>query len=926
MKESQKPHEADQETIRNKEANEEAEVTETSSSSDAEDLALLEEVNRIKARLEAKLQAKQLRKVTKSNDNAPDKAQATITSNKAQATIISDKAQATITQELSSKTSSPDGDSKAETNIALIMTPRKPHNQQNSESSGNDEPNPDMTTPTKTSTLLVSPGFRTPSPPPRSRYFMSPPSGSSSRKRQHSPSPLPRRGSLSLSQRSNNSTPVSARKIRTLGGVTGTPEKRLLNYKASDPNVQTAVKGTTDLFQDLFDEDLDDAFLDELLDNEGLDQPASDGPAKKEDSKDSSNGVAKSTNGDGSTKPTLTEVVQAQRQKQETQAKHRSTFRTLAAACETLSPEELEKLGHAEDYDPITKLQIMDRITTCEDTARMTHNLRIIPIKDGEKIRENSVQRLPGGVLRLPRLGTLPGKSDDTNSKTVADAELKSWLVAGVVGAKSTKRVTSKKVKYCQFHLCDLQSSHIVVFMFKEVMEKYHDIIRVGDIVAIMDPKVLHQAERSGVIGVQVEHPDCLLILGTSSSFGQCEAIKLNGDKCGRALDKRGSAYCNYHVMMAANRHRNQRSSLIVGTSSIYDIDKAPLQSGSNSLPRNGGTSRPALEKSRISSKETTYIFDDGGVGTSSMVDSKSPRNGSNQPDTSLSNFLMSQNNLGGQYLRQAKASKDVAWAKDVSSPKTPTNSSELFPAEMIRRMGYDPVTGQFVPGSPKRRNDDLQARERSIRLLTERVKSPPAPMRSLSDTMPLDRKRTIDIKGTTRSIAQPRSVKSTAAAAKGGREVQEDVFFGSKPQQNSTIPCTPAKKWVDLDDGSCSSDSDDSPLLSLSQQRTKNLQESRGRPQVPVHSIPSAKPAAILPKRKATLSAPTSSMVNPFLVNKTPVEGSNSQLDNLEPKSKSSDLSSSDTQPCTPASQIASNDGIQVAKKQRYIELSDSE
>jgi hypothetical protein len=152
-----------------------------------------------------------------------------------------------------------------------------------------------------------------------------------------------------------------------------------------------------------------------------------------------------------------------------------------------------------------------------------------------------------------------------------------------------------------------------------------------------------------------------------------------------------------------------------------------------------------------------------------------------------------------------------------------PTNNSELFPVEMIRRMGYDPVTGKFVPGSPKRANDDLEARERSIRLLAERVKSPPGPMQPLSAMSP-SRRRTIEVKGTTRSIAQPRASKSSAKDEHG---VQGNVFLLSpKPGAPGA-----GQKWVSLDDGSSEEEIDrGSPLLSLSHQRAKILQETRAR------------------------------------------------------------------------------------------------
>jgi hypothetical protein len=153
----------------------------------------------------------------------------------------------------------------------------------------------------------------------------------------------------------------------------------------------------------------------------------------------------------------------------------------------------------------------------------------------------------------------------------------------------------------------------------------------------------------------------------------------MNGENCGKIMDRRGSVYCNYHIMMATNKHRNQRGSLIAGTTSVYDLERGPSQAGSATMPRKIGAGRqtnthPERQRALAQEpKETTYIFRDGGVGSSSMIDHDDTKKGSQKADGGLSTFLMSQNNPGGQYLRQANTSKDVAWAKDITSPSKST-------------------------------------------------------------------------------------------------------------------------------------------------------------------------------------------------------------------------------------------------------------
>ncbi|KAG0304891.1 hypothetical protein BGZ98_004856 [Dissophora globulifera] len=833
------------------------------SSSDGEDLAMLQE---IKARMEARRRAKLLRQMEKSKEDGDTQEQRS-GGNSSDSVKLPDKA---IVRHTPSR--------------IIIDTTQQPKNELWSTSPTLDSfgeqaarPSSEMVTPTRRTAAFISPGLRTPSPPSRTRSFMSPPSGASSRKRQHSPSPLPRKSSASAQRtRIGSITPSARRRLNFLPDESRSNDDGFLSPSAAAAERSVArIENADDDFQDLLGDEFDESILDALLDDDFdrlSPEPTTASMAKKimdndvdshsakvenvaEAAKPASDDIQPSTIGlpkSGARDHSLTEKVEAQKQRRDAElaalSEPQATFITVASRSGPISAAESDRLGHASDFDPLTGLRIRDRVTSCEDVAKMTRDLRIVPIKDSDQIRDYASQCSSSGVL--PSSTSVGRLTTSSSIKSADESKKGSWIIAGVVGAKSKQRVTAKKVRYCHFQLCDLKSGAINVFMFRTVMERHHERLKVGDVVAIMDPRVLNQAERAGTLGVEVAHPDCLIVIGTSSDFGLCEAVKLNGDNCGRLLDKRGSAYCSFHVMMATNKRRNQRGSLIAGTSSIFDLEKPQVQAGPGvGVPRRAGgigLSRPHPEKMRMmaqGARETTYIFDDGGIGTSSLEDHNSPRKANQQPATNLSTFLMSQNNPGGQYLRQATTSKDVAWAKDVTSPKTPNSkTSELFPAEMVRRMGYDPVTGHFVHGSPKRLNDDLEARERSIRLLMDRVKSPPGPM-SPSRTLSPARQRTIDVNGTARQIAQPRprAAKTNplpTAELGGGRRVQGDVFFADQQGRErgdgatATTPAAAAatKKWVDLSGESSEggSESEGSPLLSLSQQRAKNLLEGK--------------------------------------------------------------------------------------------------
>ncbi|KAF9106569.1 hypothetical protein BGX29_009096 [Mortierella sp. GBA35] len=725
----------------------------------------------------------------------------------------------------------------------------------------------DTTTPPTTRTPLSSPGFRTPSPPARTKMLMSPTSGASARKRQHSPSPLPRRSPrLTLPPRGTLST-------TPLGALSG--QGRFLQRldEAAETGAASSIeaRATAEVDTPLEEvDDFDDALLEAALDQDDFDQPSpkqetmnrpvpaqslkkeivkqlkSTTPTKRRSDYDfapsSQHTDSTSTR---TTVTSLTDIVIAKQQEriaaQAARQGPRATFLTVGAVSSSVSIQEATRLGHKDKFDPLSGVRVRARITSCADVARMTRSMHNIPIKDESGIRERTEQRAKAGLLpSSASAGVLRSGIDATKGSGSSDTSPGHWMVAGVIGAKSKPKMTAKKVQYCHFQLSDLRSAAINVFLFRKVMERHYEGLRLGDIVAIMNPKVLSQAERAGTLGVEVEDPDCLLVIGTSEDFGLCEAVKLDGGNCNRVLDKRASSYCNHHIMMVANKGRNQRGSLIVGTSSILDLDKNAARSlKPPGLHRPGSSSSSGFfQGAGKRPQETTYLFDDGGVGTSLMADPKKIKKGVAPVDEGSVAFLMTQNNPGGHYLRQAMESKDVTKAKDVPSPKTPTKNSELFPAEMVRRMGYDPVTGQFVPGSPKRMNEDPEARERSLRLLAERVRSPPmSPLSSPSGGHRL----TMVVKGMTRVIAQP---KAKAAHAPGksssGKEIAGDVFFRERGASavpgsggvGGGSPSIGPKKWVDLDGSSDSDpelDADGKPFLSLNQQRTKNLLEARG-------------------------------------------------------------------------------------------------
>ncbi|KAG0053620.1 hypothetical protein BGZ83_000761 [Gryganskiella cystojenkinii] len=871
----------------------------SSSSECDDDLRQLEELARLKAQLEAKVREKQRRKAAKAPLTLKDVDSISTHSQEQQS---QETAASSSTQDHKAELLSPPIP-KGVSNPSSQQQQQQQHQQdqlQESPAIGDPELSAHLpssktgtvtTTPPIAGTPLISPsfqkpyydpGFRTPSPPHRARYdIMSPSSGAftRSKKRQHSPSPLPQMA------------PTSAQKVRRPITIPATAPRRLFvghadaKQDAEGKQSQEIQLQKQPIQPSTVNTKTAKAQLDEEDDFEDIDFPIDDNfdilsPSPKKPSTARRTSTISSIvssafiDEDNPFNPTEPAPPDVRRRQLADKARLmvtsigstngtkpstpvRGSSKTAAAAAETsLRVEDTDTSDAVIETDSLTGLRILSRVTPKEEIDQRTKNARVIPLKDTESIREKSSRPVLGSAL------------------TQGGEKKEDWIVAGVVGGKSKPRKSTHNQEHSLFRLCDLGGAIINLFMFKSVMDVHYAHLQVGDMIAVLSPDVLTQADRSGPVGVKVHKPESLLRIGRSKDFGLCEVVKMNNENCGLMVDKRASNYCTHHIMMVTDKQRNQRGSLIAGTSSIYDVDKKKPAAhiASSTMPIRIGRDQHQLtrRKNMDPVKETTYIFDDGGIASSSMTQpTKKPR--TNGPTTALddemSKFLMSQNNPGAQYLRQAKTSRDVTLAKDITSPKgTNLANTELFPAEMVRRMGYDPVSGQFVPGSPKRGLDDPDARERSIRMLAERVKSPPSGGRTrnflgIGAKALTPTKRKLDfgaMVGNTTNSETSTTVKPSKPKLSAGREVAGDVFFSEASPREASLGLSDkaksesseqSKRWVDLDDdfssgseaemkspsgsgshiiGSSGSGGMKSPLPSLQEIRALNLRNAR--------------------------------------------------------------------------------------------------
>ncbi|KJA24908.1 hypothetical protein HYPSUDRAFT_161464 [Hypholoma sublateritium FD-334 SS-4] len=98
--------------------------------------------------------------------------------------------------------------------------------------------------------------------------------------------------------------------------------------------------------------------------------------------------------------------------------------------------------------------------------------------------------------------------------------------------------------------------------------------IREGDVIAMLNPKILKPFQRSAdtphpvdnVLAVTPEAAASIIVVGRARDLGMCQVLKQNGKVCGSWCDKRVSDVCDYHVQSAVQRRRAARPEFSVGT------------------------------------------------------------------------------------------------------------------------------------------------------------------------------------------------------------------------------------------------------------------------------------------------------------------------------------------------------------------------
>ncbi|KAJ3084825.1 hypothetical protein HDU99_001901 [Rhizoclosmatium hyalinum] len=135
-----------------------------------------------------------------------------------------------------------------------------------------------------------------------------------------------------------------------------------------------------------------------------------------------------------------------------------------------------------------------------------------------------------------------------TSSLTDADIQ-GDWVTVAVVLSKSAPRMSQNQQHYVVMRLGDLKSNTTVnAFLFGRVFEKWgvsteKGGIGAGEVIGVLNPKILPVTEKSSVMGIDIDDAGKLLHLGTSMDSVQCKFTSKGNDPkpCFTLIDGTGS-------------------------------------------------------------------------------------------------------------------------------------------------------------------------------------------------------------------------------------------------------------------------------------------------------------------------------------------------------------------------------------------------
>lgn len=291
-----------------------------------------------------------------------------------------------------------------------------------------------------------------------------------------------------------------------------------------------------------------------------------------------------------------------------------------------------------------------------------------------------------------------------------SEPQYSNWAVIGIISAKEDVKLTNaaKPVKYFKFTMTNFQHNLDVYVFGKKPVERYYNL-RVGDIIAILNPEILPWRPSGCVNGIKsfnlrIGHDfHCILEIASSRDIGWCPVLNHGQNKkCSAPINIKTDRCCEFHreVQMrstAAKRIELSGSYALgaptkVGVQpSLYkNKEQAKAVSKSNRFTINHhGNANKEIKKADQeahhfrSRKAAKAFFDENYQDPDMLTNLESKRR--KIKDTKLDERLIKALNTRDQssHLKDKKEVKDV--------------TEKTLQTGIIQRLGFDPTRGQIA-------------------------------------------------------------------------------------------------------------------------------------------------------------------------------------------------------------------------------------
>ncbi|XP_022098764.1 protein MCM10 homolog [Acanthaster planci] len=139
------------------------------------------------------------------------------------------------------------------------------------------------------------------------------------------------------------------------------------------------------------------------------------------------------------------------------------------------------------------------------------------------------------------------------------------WVTMGVIVSKLPPKTSSKGKTFSIWKLSDLSvcDQTITIFLFSKAHDNHWKTVQ-GSVIGLLNASIMPPKDNGQDEGVSlsIDHPDKLLLLGTSKDFGHCRGKRKDGKPCSMVVNMAVSEFCQYHVQSEYKKHSAKRSDL----------------------------------------------------------------------------------------------------------------------------------------------------------------------------------------------------------------------------------------------------------------------------------------------------------------------------------------------------------------------------